>query len=165
MKNPTDNYWWIRLGKLGETLEANNFGVYLARDLDEARKTVLDDIVPAVDPKSVSWGGSETFVATGLYDHFKDHTDFEVLDTFDKKISREEMYERRRQALLVDLFFTGTNAITERGHLVNLDSYGNRVAAITWGPRHVVILLGRNKLVPDLRAAMHRVKDLAAMMG
>ena len=62
----------------------------------------------------------------------------------------------------MDLFITGTNAVTETGELVNLDMYGNRVAGITFGPRHVVILVGRNKIVPDLEAAMVRIKEYAA---
>jgi L-lactate utilization protein LutB len=72
------------------------------------------------------------------------------------------MAELRRQALLVDLFITGANAVTETGKLVNLDMYGNRVAGITFGPKHVVILVGRNKIVGDVEEAMWRVKDYAA---
>jgi len=63
---------------------------------------------------------------------------------------------------MVDLFFTGTNAITEDGILVNLDMYGNRVAALTFGPKYVVVLSGRNKIVSDIDDAMFRIKDYAA---
>jgi len=62
----------------------------------------------------------------------------------------------------VDLFITGTNAVTETGKLVNLDMYGNRVAAITFGPRNVVICVGRNKIVADIEDAMFRIEDYAA---
>ena len=75
------------------------------------------------------------------------------------------LLERRRQALLVDLFFTGTNGLTETGQLVNLDMVGNRVAGITYGPRKVIITVGRNKLVADVDAAMARIKDYAAPLN
>ena len=73
--------------------------------------------------------------------------------------------ERRRQALLVDLFLTGSNAVTESGWLVNLDMVGNRVGGITFGPRYVVLVIGRNKIVKDLDAAMARIKGYAAPMN
>jgi len=92
----------------------------------------------------------------------KDHPGLEVLDTYDKKASPEEIMARRRQALLADLFITGANAVTETGKLVNLDMIGNRVAAITFGPRNVVILAGRNKIVPDVEEAMVRIKEYTA---
>ena len=66
------------------------------------------------------------------------------------------------QSLLVDLYITGTNAVTESGMLVNLDMIGNRIAALTFGPKDVIIIIGRNKIVPELEDAMDRVKDLAA---
>jgi hypothetical protein len=103
-----------------------------------------------------------TFVNTGLYELLKKRSDLEILDTFDKTVTREQMLERRRQALLVDVFFTGSNAITEQGVLVNLDMIGNRVGAITFGPKNVVILAGRNKIVSDLEEAMFMVKNQTA---
>jgi hypothetical protein len=72
------------------------------------------------------------------------------------------MLERRRQSLLVDLFITSSNAVTESGQLVNLDMYGNRIGGITFGPKHVIILVGRNKIVGDLKDAIYRVKNYAA---
>lgn len=162
MKNAVDHYWRLRLQTLKATLEHNHFEVHVADDIDQARKLVMETIIPAVSPKSISWGGSMTFVETGLYSALKKHPDRTIIDTYNKSIPREELLERRRQALLVDLFITGTNAITESGRLVNLDMIGNRIAALAFGPRHVLVLAGRNKLVPDLQAAMHRIKDYAA---
>lgn len=162
MKNAIHHYWYLRLQTLKATLEQNHFEVHVADDIDKARKLVMQTIIPAVSPKSISWGGSMTFVETGLYSALKNDPDRTIIDTFNKSIPREELLERRRQALLVDLFITGTNAITESGRLVNLDMIGNRIAALTFGPRHVLVMVGRNKLVPDLQAAIHRIKDYAA---
>ena len=162
MDKPIDNYWKLRLADLKTALESNNFDVYLAENKQAACKTVLEDIMPKLNARTISWGGSMTFIASGLYDQLKANPDLEVLDTFDKKIPAEEVVERRRQALLVDLFITGTNAITETGQLVNLDMIGNRICALTFGPKWVIILVGRNKIVVDLDEAMFRVKNYVA---
>lgn len=162
MDKPIGQYWRARLAEVKNALEGNHFEVHLAADAQAARKIVSEDIFPKTGARSVSWGGSMTLVSTGLVDFFKSVDGIEVIDTFDKAVSPEEMLERRRRALLVDLFVTGTNAVTETGKLVNLDMYGNRVGAITFGPRHVVLLVGRNKIVPDLEEAMLRVKNYTA---
>ena len=162
MEKPTENYWQTRLNGLKEALVENNFEVFLANDASEAREIVLEEIIPKTNAKSISWGGSMTFIATRLYNAIKANPDFEVLDTFDKNIPPEETLQLRRRVFVVDLFITGTNAVTEKGMLVNLDMYGNRVAAITFGPKYVVILVGRNKIVPDLEEAMIRIKNYTA---
>jgi len=162
MEKPIENYWKGRLVGVKQALERNNFEAFLADNATKAREVVQKEILPKTGAKSVSWGGSLTFTSSGLYDAIKDHPDLEVLDVFDKQRSDEEKAELRRQALLVDLFITGTNAVTETGKLVNLDMYGNRIAAITFGPKNVVILVGRNKIVPDVEEAMFRIKNYAA---
>jgi len=162
MENPIENYWKTRLTELKEILTENNFEVFIAENTDEAKSVVLEKIIPEITPKSVSWGGSLTFVATGLYDVLRNDNDLNVLDTYDKTLSPEESLERRRRSLLVDLFITGSNAVTESGQLVNLDMIGNRVGALTFGPKNVIILIGRNKIVPDLDEAMFRIKNYAA---
>ena len=162
MDNPIDNFSKIRLTDLKKVLDSNNFQAFVAENTDEAEKIVLEKIIPEAAPGSVSWGGSLTFTATGLYDALKKRSDLKVLDTFDKNLAPEESLERRRQSLLVDLFITGSNAVTETGQLVNLDMIGNRIGGITFGPKHVIILVGRNKIVPDLDAAMFRIKNYAA---
>lgn len=162
MKKPIETYWTKRLNALKKKLEANRFDVFMADDADAAAQIVQQEIVSEIGAKSVSWGGSKTFEATNLADVFKGDPGMRVVDAFEKNISPEESIERRRQAFLVDLYLTGANALTEEGHLVNLDRTGNRVAALTFGPRHVVVFAGRNKIVPDLNGAMSRIKHFAA---
>ncbi len=162
MDKPLENYWSIRLAELKTALEANNFDVHLAADSAAARTIVVDEILPKTGARSVSFGGSLTAVGAGLFQTFKNRTDLSLIDTLDKQVPFEELMERRRQSLLVDLFITGSNAVTEDGQLVNLDMFGNRVAALTFGPKHVVVVVGRNKIVPSLDDAMFRVKNIAA---
>jgi len=162
MDQPMENFNRLRLSDLKTALETNNFDVYLAENKQAACKTVLEDIMPKLNAKTISWGGSLTFRATGLYEKLKKDPELEVIDTFDKKITSDEMVERRRQALLVDLFITGTNAVTETGQLVNLDMIGNRICALTFGPKWVIIMIGRNKIVADLDEAMFRIKNYVA---
>jgi hypothetical protein len=162
MKNPIDNFWNLKLQKVKAALEANNFEVFVADSSEEAVKMIMETILPAMDIKSVSWGGSMTFLGTGLYDHLKNNSGFKVLDTYDTSLSNDEKMQLRREALLTDLFITGTNGVTEDGCLVNLDMIGNRVGGLTFGPKNVLVLTGRNKIVPDLGAAMDRIKTYVA---
>jgi len=162
MKHPIDNYWNLKLQAVKENLEKNNFAVYLADSAAAAKDLALEKIIPALEVKSVSWGGSMSFVATGLFHALMENKDLEVINTFDKSLSFEDMMETRRRSLLVDLFITGTNALTEAGQLVNLDMIGNRVGAMMWGPEHVLLIVGRNKLCQDLEDAMFRIKNYAA---
>lgn len=162
MENPIQNYWNLRLEKVRDALEENNFQVFIADNAQHAKELVEGEIIPAIKPRSISWGGSTTFMAIGLYDSLKNNPDFEIIDTYAKMVTREEVIEKRRQALLVDLFISGTNAVTESGALVNLDMIGNRIGGITFGPKNVIILAGRNKVVADLDDAMFRIKNYAA---
>ena len=162
MDKPVENYWQKRLSEVKKALEDNNFEVFLADNAADASKIVQEEILPRTGAKTVSWGGSMTFIATGLYSVIKDNPNMEILDTFNKSLSGEEKIELRRRSLLVDLFITGTNAITEMGQLVNLDMIGNRIGGITFGPKHVVILVGRNKIVSDLEDAMYRIMNYVA---
>lgn len=157
-----DHYWRLRLETCKKALEKNDFEVFLAQDANHAKKIILEEILPGLSVRSVSWGDSMTLISTDVLDIFRTNPEVHFVETFDDSLSREERYERRRQALLVDLFFTGTNALTLSGQLVNLDMVGNRVGGITFGPRHVVITVGRNKIVTDLQQAMDRIKQYAA---
>lgn len=162
MSSPTDVYYGKRLEQLAEALRGNHFKAHVVPDLDAARALVLEKILPESGAKTVSYGGSMTLVASGLPAALAQTPGLTVVDTLDRTLSPEEAYERRRQALLVDLFLTGTNAVTEDGTLVNLDMIGNRACAIAFGPKQAVVLIGRNKLVPDLTSAVQRIKEFAA---
>ncbi len=162
MENPIDVYWKTRLESVKERLESNNFTVFIADEPGEVTAIVEREILAVSTAKTVSWGGSLTHVETGLYEMLKNRDDLEVLDTYDHSFSPEEAMERRRHSLLSDLYVTGTNAVIEDGYLVNLDMIGNRIAALTFGPKEVIVLVGRNKIVPDLESAMDRVKNFVA---
>lgn len=162
MEKPVEHYWDIRLNEVKEALEANNFKAFLAANGDHAREIVLNEVLPESGAGTVSFGGSMTVIGTGVYAALKALPNLEILDTYDRSIPRNEMLERRRQALLVDLFVCGTNAVTETGTLVNLDMTGNRIGGLTFGPKNVAVLVGRNKIVPDLEEAMFRIKNFVA---
>ena len=162
MENPIDHYWHLRLADLQAALEQNNFTVYREETAKDAATLVRERIIAELNPKSVSWGGSMTLMSTGLYEELRTAAGIDVIDTFDKNAPAEEILERRRRALVCDLFLTGTNAVTETGLLVNLDMIGNRIGGLTFGPRNVVILAGRNKVVPDVEEAMARIRHYTA---
>jgi L-lactate utilization protein LutB len=162
MDKPIERYWEKRLNRLKQALESNNFEVYLATNHTDTKRIVQEEILNKTGAKRISWGGSKTATDLGLIQALKEDSTLEFIDPFERNITLEDSLERRRQALFVDLFITGTNAVTETGHLVNLDRTGNRIAAIAFGPKFVVILLGRNKIVSDLDEAFFRIKNYAA---
>jgi len=157
-----EKYWKLRLNNCRHALEKNNFGAFVAETPSDAKKIVIDQILPAIDIESVSWGDSLTLYSTGILQYFKETSEINLIETFGEKISRDKSMQRRREAILTDLFFTGTNAVIESGMLVNLDMIGNRVGGITFGPKFVVIMVGRNKIVSNLDEAMNRIKNIAA---
>jgi len=162
METPNQKYWELRLQSCKDALEKNNFEAFIAQTPAEAGQIVIDQILPEMNVKSVSWGDSLTLYETNVLEFFKKDSEINLIETFDEKASREEIIERRRNALLSDLFFSGTNAVVESGALVNLDMTGNRVGGMVFGPKWVVIMVGRNKIVCDLEQAMDRIKNLAA---
>ena len=162
MDTASEQYWRDRLKNCRETLQENSFEAFVVEDRVQARRIVLEEIFPTTAAKSASWGDSMTLHATGILDALLVSPGLSIIKTFEGGVPRTEIIERRRQALLVDFFITGTNAVTESGTLVNLDMVGNRVAAIAFGPKNVVILAGRNKIVPDVAGAICRIKGYAA---
>lgn len=163
-ENAIEFYWQTQLENTKAALEKNKFKVWITEDEKKAQNLVLESILPDIAPKTLSFGGSLSIKDSGLYDSLKQNyaREIGIIDTYEPAPSQEEIIEKRRQSLHVDLFLTGSNAITQQGFLVNLDGMGNRVAAMTFGPKNVLILAGRNKIVPDLERAISRIKDYAA---
>ena len=135
--------------------------VFVVDSGQEAKRLVIEDILPGSGAKSIAWGGTMTMEDIGLGDMLRRKSDVTKIDPMDKQGAPQSV-EHLRKSLSVDLFIAGTNAVTETGHLVNLDMLGNRVGAITFGPTHVVLLVGRNKIVPDLESAMARIRNYVA---
>lgn len=160
-----DSLWKTRLESCKSALEANNFDVYIAETPLHACEIFKDDILPSLTVKSVSWGDSMTLHSTGILSYLASKPEYNIIKTFEEGIPRAEIIERRRQALLVDLFLTGSNAISETGKLVNLDMVGNRIAGLMFGPHNVIITIGRNKIVANVEEAMQRTKQIAAPLN
>lgn len=162
MPDPLNTYWPLKLKRCMRALEKNRFEVFMAADVRSSGAIFIEDLLPALEVKVAAWGDSMTFLASGVLDSIKADPAIRLIDPFDPHTSQQERWERRRQALLADLFFTGSNAVTETGMLVNLDMVGNRVAGLTFGPQTVILFIGRNKIVPTLDDAMQRIKNVAA---
>lgn len=159
---PTETYWQLRLDAVARALNFNNFDARVVDDAEAAHALITEEIVPQSGSTTIAFGGSMSMGETDVAETLKNDTRYQVIDTLDHTVPLEEKIDRRRRALLSDCFITGTNAITEQGHLVNLDMYGNRVAAMAFGPVNVIVVAGRNKIVTDLQTGMRRIKDYAA---
>ena len=148
-----------------KSLERNNFEVYFANDRQEAKNIFFNEIFDKIKPTTISWGDSETMKATGILPEIEQHPECILIRTFQDGYSRAQKTYWRRQALHADLFVSGTNALTCNGQLVNVDMVGNRVAGITFGPEHVVLFIGTNKITDNLEKAMERIRTIAAPLN
>ena len=106
--------------------------------------------------------GSMTAVGMGLWEDITNLPGVKLIDPYQPGLTPEEGLELRRQGLTADVMVASSNAITLNGKLVNLDGMGNRVASMAFGPKKVILLVGMNKVAPDLESAMARVKHRAA---
>ena len=159
------SFWRLRLEHCRQALIKNHFEVFVVEDCVEARTLFNKTILPGLTVRTASWADSMSLRATSILDDLRADPAIAMIETFEPGVAREELIERRRQALLADLFLTGTNAVTESGELINLDMVGNRVGAITFGPRRVVLTIGRNKLVKNIADGMERITSYAAPLN
>lgn len=149
-----------RNSKLGvqivKALKARHFDAYYCATKDEAAEKIMS-LIPKDDV--VAWGGSMTMETLGIIERVKKTNT--VIDRAQAK-SPEEKTTLMRNALLCDTYLMSTNAITEDGELVNIDGTGNRLAAMMYGPKSIVIACGMNKVVKDMPAAVSRARNYAA---
>ena len=152
--------WQAQLAakEMVEILNAKSYHALYAEDLNAAKEIVLK-MIPL--GSSVALGGSETLNAMGMVDTFR-NGNYQFYDRY-QKLPFPEIVEIYRQSLLADFLVTGANAITRKGEIVNMDSSGNRVVGIIFGPRRVIIVAGANKVVDNLDEAMKRIKQIAPM--
>jgi hypothetical protein len=151
----------LRNQKLGakvvKALKSRFFDAWYFDEPSEALDKILS-LIPA--GHIVSWGGSMTLGELGVTERVA-LEGYRVIDR-DKAADRQERFELMRQALLCDTFLTGCNAISEDGQLVNIDGFGNRVAAMTFGPGQVIVAAGMNKIAKTLDDAVVRARTIAA---
>jgi hypothetical protein len=124
----------------------------------QARDEVLAMIPPGA---TVGRCGSMSLVEMGLWEALA-KAGVEVIDPYRPGLAPEEAAARRTRGLVADYMISSSNALTMDGRLVNLDGLGNRVAAMCYGPKKVILVVGLNKVAPDLESAMARVKHHAA---
>lgn len=112
---------------------------------------------------SIGLGGSISVSEIGLLDFLVNKKDITLYNQYEKGITMDENTHRRRQGMLTDIFITGTNALTKDGKLVNADGSGNRVAAMIFGPKKVLVIVGKNKIVDNVEEGFNRVMEVSAV--
>ena len=144
--------------KMIKNLNRRNMETFYCPTGEEAVKKVLELIE---DGNSVTWGGSMTVRGLGIPDALRKRGTLEVLDR-DLATSPEEAKAMYLRAFSTDVYLTSANAISEDGVIVNIDGNGNRVAAITWGPKKVIFIIGMNKVAQTVEAALSRARGTAS---
>jgi len=145
--------------KAVESLGKNGFTAVYCPNSRQAFDYIIKE---AEGAHTVGFGGSLSVAGLRVSDHLKDMGK-ELLNHGVPGLSLEERQAIMRRQLTCDLFLTGTNAVTLSGFLVNIDATGNRVGSMFFGPKKVIVVAGRNKLVDGgVDAAIKRVKDWAS---
>ena len=143
--------------KMIKNLERRHFEAYYCKRAEEAAAKV-SALIP--DGSSVTWGGSMTIRDMGL-PAILHGRNLKVIDR-DLAADRDEAQRMYREAFTTDYYLSSANAISEDGVIVNIDGNGNRVAAITFGPKRVIFVIGLNKVAQDVPAALARARSTAS---
>jgi len=155
------NFYADKAKKVVAALNKNLFeGLYVAT----GRQAVEEIVKRVPEGATVGVGGSVTMRQIGVLDLLrkKGHT---VYDHWQEGLDQVQLYNIRRSQLTSDVFLASSNAVTADGHLVNIDGAGNRLAAMTFGPRKVIVVAGINKLAGSREAALERIKNQAAPLN
>lgn len=144
--------------KMIKNLAKRHIEAYYCATSKEAIERALE-LMP--EGSTISWGGSMTIRDMGLVDTMHKSGKYTLLDR-DLAASREEAGEIYMKAFFADFYLSSANAISEDGVIVNIDGNGNRVAAITFGPKNVLFVIGMNKVCQDTDAALKRARGTAS---
>ncbi len=142
-----------RIKKTASNLALNNMEAYVVDSSKDALETVRNLIKKG---DTIATGGSVTLKETGIYNLIT-NGDYEYVDR--AVLSPDECLVKTCTA---DIFLCSSNAVTENGELYNVDGNSNRISAIAYGPKSVIIVVGYNKIVANLDEAVLRVKKTAA---
>jgi hypothetical protein len=155
--------WFIEkmMERAVKALSSNYFD---ARSFSD-RESLINAVMQYATPSSkIGIGGSLSVRGIGLIERLSDQNT-QVLDHWKQGLTKEEISAIRLSQLTCDLFLSSANAITEKGEIVNIDGFGNRINAMTFGPKKVIIIAGYNKIVPDVNSALDRIKRVAAPLN
>jgi hypothetical protein len=153
----------MQIEEVLKNLRANNFAVQFAKSREIAEEIILNMISKDA---VVGVGDSATIRQIGILKELEKRGT-KILNPFSRKLTTDpnKLETRNRMSIKIftcDILVTGTNAVTTDGKLVNIDAVGNRVAAMIFGPKKVIIVVGRNKIVKDTEVALHRIKNVIA---
>jgi hypothetical protein len=143
--------------KLVSALKRRHYDACFCKDTASLLNHVKE-LIP--EGSSITWGGSMSIRSTGVTKMLKDGN-YKVYDRDDATDS-EDKIKIYRKAFECDYYLSSVNAMTEDGVIVNIDGNGNRVAALAWGPSHVIFVVGLNKVCRDLDSAIKRARCVAA---
>lgn len=153
-----DNMLWVMEQKIKRTienLEKNNMEAYYVED-EKAAVQKVSEIIKEGD--TIAVGGSMTLFETGIIDLLRTGK-YNFLDRYAENLTGEDIKQIFRKSFLANDYIVSSNAVTEDGELYNVDGNGNRVAAMLYGPDQVIVVVGVNKIVKDLDAAIKRNKE------
>ncbi len=139
-----------------KNLNQRNMEGYFCEDSATCVKAILDRME---DGSVIGWGGSQSIVECGLMDAIH-NGNYALIDRMTAK-TPEESRELYARTVMADYYLMSTNAITMDGELINIDGNGNRVACLIHGPKHVIMVVGMNKLVSNVEDGYRRVRDIA----
>ena len=148
----------LKMERTAEALRRNNMYCECADSAEEALEIVKELIN---DGDTVAVGGSMSLFESGVIKMLGEGR-YNYLDRHREGITREEAREIYVRSFDADVYLTSTNAVTEQGELYNVDGNGNRVAAMIYGPKSVIVIAGYNKIVKNLDEAKTRVEETAA---
>ena len=160
MTEATKQYYNKRGQILVKNLKSRHFDAYYCETKEDALKKALE-LIP--EGSSVSWGGALSAEQIGLMDAV--HAGNYV--AIDRSLAKtpEEQEQMMHQAMFADVFLTGANGLSMDGQMVNIDGLGNRVSAIIYGPKSIIVVAGMNKVEDTVEAAIIRAKTVAAPMN
>ena len=142
-------------------LEKNNIRTYCVENKEQV-VPLLSTLLQ--EGQTVAVGGSQTLQESGVMDLLRSGK-YTFIDRDEPGLMSEERLERMHQGLSAKTFLCSSNAVTQKGELYNVDGKGNRVSALCFGPEKVILVVGCNKIVEDLPAAVKRVKTIAAPLN
>lgn len=148
----------LQAKSLVSAIEKRNMTAYYCENKEACLQKVLE-ILP--EGCTIAWGGSESIKEAGIPDAVKESGKYTVYDRA-KYLSPRQVKEFNKLAFSSDYYFMSSNAITLDGMLMNIDGNGNRVANLIFGPEHVIVVVGMNKVVPTIEDAYDRIRNIAS---